>query len=303
PESVTDRPTESHEYILMLTQSGKSLYWTHRDGGGTRQKPKADYRWVNQVSQEEVAIEPPDWKVKIKCPMCEATGIISVYLGLDVWQDKKCDTCHGKKETQMWKRINLWKGHDYYWDADAVREQYTEPMNRWGGETLKRDTSKTAAYKEMQNIGYSSAFRVGRPMRPDPRGRNIRSVWEFPTTPYPEAHFAVFPEKLPELCIKAATPEVGCCSKCGAPWERVMKVVGKQVTEAMKVAGCKVDGTYNGEDLADYKEAKAQSPSDTKRRILESMSQVKEHSWQPTCKCNADKVPSIVLDPFAGACT
>ena len=82
-----------------------------------------------------------------------------------------------------------------------------------------------------------------------------------------------------------------------------MKVVGKQVTEAMKIAGCKVDGTYNGEDLADYKEAKAQSPSDTKRRILESMSQVKEHSWQPTCKCNADKVPSIVLDPFAGACT
>ncbi|GAG88794.1 unnamed protein product, partial [marine sediment metagenome] len=25
--------------------------------------------------------------------------------------------------------------------------------------------------------------------------------------------------------------------------------------------------------------------------------------WQPTCKCNADKVPSIVLDPFAGAGT
>ncbi|KKK81864.1 hypothetical protein LCGC14_2809130 [marine sediment metagenome] len=25
--------------------------------------------------------------------------------------------------------------------------------------------------------------------------------------------------------------------------------------------------------------------------------------WQPTCKCNADKVPSLVLDPFAGAGT
>ena len=26
-------------------------------------------------------------------------------------------------------------------------------------------------------------------------------------------------------------------------------------------------------------------------------------SWQPTCKCNADKVPSLVLDPFGGAGT
>ena len=25
--------------------------------------------------------------------------------------------------------------------------------------------------------------------------------------------------------------------------------------------------------------------------------------WQPTCKCNAGKVPSLVLDPFAGAGT
>jgi len=40
-----------------------------------------------------------------------------------------------------------------------------------------------------------------------PNGRNIRSVWEFPTQPFPAAHFAVFPEKLPELCIKAASQE------------------------------------------------------------------------------------------------
>jgi len=27
------------------------------------------------------------------------------------------------------------------------------------------------------------------------------------------------------------------------------------------------------------------------------------NNWQPTCKCNADKVPSICLDPFVGAGT
>ena len=38
-------------------------------------------------------------------------------------------------------------------------------------------------------------------------GRNLRSVWGFPTQPYPEAHFAVFPEALPKKCIMAASKE------------------------------------------------------------------------------------------------
>lgn len=41
----------------------------------------------------------------------------------------------------------------------------------------------------------------------DEAGRNIRSVWTFPTQPYPGAHFAVFPEGLPDRCIKAASRE------------------------------------------------------------------------------------------------
>ena len=33
-------------------------------------------------------------------------------------------------------------------------------------------------------------------------------VWEIPTSNYQGAHFAVFPQKLPELCIKASTKEI-----------------------------------------------------------------------------------------------
>ena len=32
-------------------------------------------------------------------------------------------------------------------------------------------------------------------------------VWEIPTSNYQGAHFAVFPTKLPEICIKASTKE------------------------------------------------------------------------------------------------
>lgn len=121
------------------------------------------------------------------------------------------------------------------------------------------------------------------------------------------SHFAVFPEKLPEICIKAATPEVGCCPKCDASWERMTKKTNVGVTPAMKIAGCNKDGDYSGQDLADYSEGLAQSPSDTKRRILESMSQeTKTLGWHQTCKCGLPQdqnIPSLVLDPFAGSGT
>ncbi|MBA7579042.1 hypothetical protein ES708_20908 [subsurface metagenome] len=148
----------------------------------------------------------------------------------------------------------------------------------------------------MQNIGYSSAFRVGRPMRPDPSGRNIRSVWEFPTQPYPEAHFAVFPEKLPETCIKAATPEVGCCSKCGAPWERI--IGGHPSSFNIRVRDAKAgratpEEGYKATD-EEIKGYPGNHPDPGYRETL---------GWQPTCNCNADKAPSLVLDPFAGSGT
>ena len=38
---------------------------------------------------------------------------------------------------------------------------------------------------------------------------------------YKDAHFAVFPEKLVEPCIKAGTSEYGACSVCNAPWKRI----------------------------------------------------------------------------------
>jgi len=44
-------------------------------------------------------------------------------------------------------------------------------------------------------------------LKPTDGQANKRSVWSINTKPYKEAHFAVFPPKLPELCIKAGTSE------------------------------------------------------------------------------------------------
>ena len=191
PESVADRPTESHEYILMLTKSAK-----------------------------------------------------------------------------------------YYWDADAVRED---------GPTYTRQASgyKTDDYLKAHPGGAQGAFFNHNVTT---TGRNIRTVWEFPTQPFPDAHFAVFPEKLPEICIKAATPEVGCCSKCGSPDERIVE---KGEINERKTR----DNT-----LGVYPDRKTVS-----RLNSVDMETIPKTTigWKPTCKCNSIKppVPSLVLDPFAGAST
>ena len=43
--------------------------------------------------------------------------------------------------------------------------------------------------------------------QPTQECRNKRDVWSINTASSKEAHFAVFPEKIPELCIKAGTKE------------------------------------------------------------------------------------------------
>jgi DNA modification methylase len=43
----------------------------------------------------------------------------------------------------------------------------------------------------------------------NPAGRNARDVWTIPTQPFPEAHFATFPEALAERCIRAGCPSDG----------------------------------------------------------------------------------------------
>jgi len=136
-------------------------------------------------------------------------------------------------------------------------------------------------------------------------GRNKRDVWVINTEASPShgeiRNFATFPEKLCEVPILAGCPSM-ICKKCGKAREKIYKVVGKQVTEAMRIAGCNEQADYEGQDMADYKAGLAQSPSDSKRRILESMSEIKEFTYTD-CGCNAGFESGVVLDPFAGSGT
>lgn len=118
----------------------------------------------------------------------------------------------------------LAKSRTYFYDAEAVREPCDSGPSdvrkmlagdaRLGGKSIGNEDQLNAA---SQRTKVGSRRSVGDPRR----GRNLRSWWPLATQPFAEAHFAAFPKKLVEPCVKAGTSESGCCSLCGAPlgWE------------------------------------------------------------------------------------
>ena len=87
----------------------------------------------------------------------------------------------------------LSKSANYYYDKDAIAEK-----------TLTMDNSNRDRDNQKLN-NTPGRTRITGLKTNNYETRNKRSVWKINTKPYKEAHFAVFPEKLPELCIKAGS--------------------------------------------------------------------------------------------------
>ena len=97
----------------------------------------------------------------------------------------------------------LTKRARYFWDQEAVRE----PPSGVSGGLVFGGRNKGVANR-------ANGIRiVGREFSEEDRerymtgGANCRSVWTIPTQSYSDAHFATFPEKLVERCLKAGTKD------------------------------------------------------------------------------------------------
>ena len=95
----------------------------------------------------------------------------------------------------------LTKSANYFYDADAVREPVAESSIGRLNQNIDQQVGTTRANGGKKSNGNLKA--VG----DIEKGRNKRSVWTITTKPYKEAHFAVFPPKIPEICIKAGSKE------------------------------------------------------------------------------------------------
>ena len=91
----------------------------------------------------------------------------------------------------------LTKSERYFYDADAIREPHVRLWDATNGGNL----SPVGAHKANGAV----RERGGDYPKPHELGRNRRTVWTVPTTPYSGAHFATMPEKLVEPCVLAGS--------------------------------------------------------------------------------------------------
>jgi site-specific DNA-methyltransferase (adenine-specific) len=96
---------------------------------------------------------------------------------------------------------------NYYFKQ--LLDPYTKPLERWGGDTLE-PVEGASTWEE--GTGQKSYRR--RNFRPNPNGKNKRTVWSINTQSSSNKHYATYPEQLVEFPISVGCPEV-CCKKCG----------------------------------------------------------------------------------------
>jgi DNA modification methylase len=96
----------------------------------------------------------------------------------------------------------LSKGPRYFYDAEAIKED----ASSFGRQhTSGIQSPKTVALKEAGLHGEGGDLGLNY----ERDARNKRSVWTVATSPFKAAHFATFPPKLIEPCIKAGCPKGG----------------------------------------------------------------------------------------------
>ena len=185
----------------------------------------------------------------------------------------------------------LTKSARYYYDADAIKEP---------GGSVSGGRQRSARVGDFRYADSVHAHNItgtggnsGINKSAWSESRNKRTVWTIATHPYPEAHFATFPEKLVEPCVLAATSDRGVCAGCGAPWVRRVDLVGGRTSgrtperQAAAERAGKPGGASFGSGLAQ-----------------KDISSHVTTGWDPPCECNRpDTVPATVLDPFGGSGT
>ena len=171
----------------------------------------------------------------------------------------------------------------YWYDLDAVREKHAEISKERVKYGLKHrhPDGKGIGIPPVNTLVMGDRFC-------NPLGKNPGDVMEITTQPFPEAHFAVYPERLVVPLIKSGCPK-WVCVKCGTARERIVEkgdIIEKRSPEKGMLAELKKDKFIGNSGLRDGFELR----------------QIKTTGWTK-CSCGAGFTGGTVLDPFAGSGT
>lgn len=183
----------------------------------------------------------------------------------------------------------LAKGPRYFYDSAAVAEPGSATSHGGNGERTRSENGGGNSHRASGNHHNGLSETLGQSATTT---RNRRTVWNINPRPYADAHYAVFPEALVEIPIRAGS-SAQACEHCGAAWRRVVEREAGAVNldegerQQVRSAGARTGGTQ--------------------RVTLGVTDQItrRDLGFAPGCTCpdNTGSAASVVLDPFAGSGT
>ena len=294
----------------------------YNSGGGTHGGGKCAYGREANTNRGYQGLKPKDL-VMLPARVALALQADGWWVRSDIIWAKSvsfCETYSGScmpesardRPTMSYEHVFLLsKSRKYFFDMEAVKEPCTESSRkRIGQRTFASQRGGKKDYGKGTNPNRSVRKALENFARSGGKKRHLRAVWTISTHAFAGAHFAVYPERLVEPCVKAGTSQKGCCPKCAAPWVRVTKKAKGKGKRGQDAQGKARKGGRRKLD-AQPKNAAARRLCANVRDARASggghdnpFSQPETAGWRPSCACDAgDPVPCVVLDPFLGSGT
>jgi len=291
------------------TSGGRANYGTFQPD--SKQASHAEIKLTPRAAQ------PPGLKPK---DLCGIPWRLALALQADGWYLRSDIIWHKPNPMPESCRDRPTKAHEYlflltkkpkyYYDQEAIREGSTGqsgqaadfarqtkdhiiPRQSVPQHRIERDTTTDTGSRNKRSVwnaamshrdiaeayeiwmGYCSDLFMD-----DPHAGG--DLWTIPTQAMSAAHFATFPEKLVEPCIRAGTSDKGNCPQCGKPWERV---VVKDRVATRPGDNTKQDRVRNSTRYIEQGDAPDNSLHCGNRDSGRHVSQSTTTGWRPTCGC------------------
>lgn len=185
PSSVEDRLNNVYEHLFHFVKSNKNTLWKNRKTG----------EWVT---------EKPVDKAIVECPVCKGNKKIIVEDEFFGEHEVDCYECNGKGK--VW----IWKGFDYYYELDNIREPHKFESIKRARKSEKLDAGQYSISYKSEYIGYHNLkekLRNGKLRGLHSKGKNPGDIFHISTKPFKGCHFAVFPLELIDKPLRATLPK------------------------------------------------------------------------------------------------
>lgn len=251
--------------------SGKHVRELHGDSGIGRCRTNTGLKSKDLIGiphRVAFALQADGWYLRAICPWLKRNGMP--------------ESCRDRPTQTIEYIFLLTKSPKYFYDAEAVKLAGVCPAGTKGakGSATRADeegvNARPPEYKVYDGTrlrrSSDNFFESFQGLYQDDDGEPLAFVVN--TKPYKGAHFATFPPKLIEPMILAGTSAHGCCSKCGAPWERVVNRTAMVIDRSERtheLGRTRSSGTM----------------------VSPAMSET--IGWQPNCECNGVFVQARVL--------